>query len=101
MSEDASVRDALRDLLQSPGWQMFVEACQQQYGDSACIAHIDEALSQDRLRPGDHEAIQDTVQQIRASSRAVLSMIEWPAQQLAALEPNKDRRVLFRRRVNA
>lgn len=73
---DRSDLDALKDLLDSDGWELFTKAAAEQWGAEACIRHIDAALaSVDR---GDFDAQRETVAQIRASARAVEALVQWP-----------------------
>jgi hypothetical protein len=96
---EQGVRDALRDLLQSDGWRLFREFCEQQYGDEACIEQIDRALG--ALPLGDQDAVQDSIRQIRASATAVKYVLAWPQQQYDELTKKPERGLFARRRVTA
>ena len=79
--------DALRDLVQSDGWKRYREYIESEWGDSACIRKIDEAL---RHTPAGDDAIVDqTVLQIRASARQIMRVIEWPTERLQILRGQK------------
>lgn len=81
--EDLNEREALKALIESDGWKLFSAAVNEQWGPNAQIAQIDRALSQ--VERGNQEAVQDTVQQIRASARAALATLEYPSMRLAQI----------------
>ena len=97
--QDVTERDALKDLVNSPGWELFERAADAMYGDAACVAQIDRALAAIAL--GDTLAVQDSVRQIRASANAVRAIVAWPKQRLEQLQPEQKTRFLGRRRVGA
>lgn len=80
---DINEKEAMTDLLASDGWHLFVTAVNAQWGPAAQIDQIDRALS--ALPRGDREAVEDTVQQIRAASKAALGVLDWPRTRLGQL----------------
>lgn len=81
--QDVQPLEALRALVSSDGWALFLAAVEAAHGDAACVRQIDTALG--TLSPGDHDAVQDTVQQIRASARSVQRIVRWPAEEVKRL----------------
>jgi hypothetical protein len=96
---DINERESLKALIESDGWTLFSASVNQQWGPNAQIAMIDRAL--DSVPRGDHEAAQDTVQQIRASARAALATLEYPSMRLAQLRAKDEPKWTtgFRRRA--
>jgi hypothetical protein len=90
-------REALKDLLGSDGWALFVKAAQSAYGPDASLQRIDATL--DVLDPGAVESEREAFRSIRAESRAVLALIEWPSQRLQDLEAKPKSGFLSRRRT--
>lgn len=87
MNDDTGERDALRDLLNSPGWTLFERFCESQYGDVACVQQIDRALAAIPL--GDEDAVKDSIRQIRASATAVKYVLAWPKQRFDEVSTQK------------
>lgn len=85
--------DALTVLVESDGWKLFLEAVEASHGDVASVRQIDTALK--AVDRGDHEAIQDTVQQIRARALAVQAMIRWPQEQIHAMKAKRPKAGMF------
>lgn len=86
---DVNELEALQALVQSDGWQIFLAQVNANHGDGACVRAIDGALG--AVGRGDHEAVQDTVQQIRAAAKAAQRMAGWPAERVKQLKAQKEK----------
>lgn len=84
---DVNELDALKALIASDGWQLYQQAIRGAWGAEACMRQIDQALA--GLPRGDQDAVNDTVQQIRASARAVQAMATWPESRVQTLQAQK------------
>jgi LDH2 family malate/lactate/ureidoglycolate dehydrogenase len=90
---DVNELEALSALLASDGWALFLAAVEQTHGDTACMQQIDNALK--AVDRGDHEAVQDTVQQIRARAKAVQAMVRVPGERVKQLKAKKEKPGMF------
>jgi hypothetical protein len=90
---DVDKLEALSALVQSDGWELFLEAVEATHGDAASVRQIDAAMK--GLDRGDHEAVQDTVQQIRARALAVQAMVRWPQEQINAMRAKRQKPGMF------
>jgi hypothetical protein len=101
MSDDVAREiDDLQQFVQSPGYARFKTFFEDAWGDSACIARIDRALTE--LKPGDQDAEDLTVLQIRAAAREIRKLVHWPEQRIDQLKGAKPKSMnpmdLLRRR---
>lgn len=85
--EDLNEKEALTALLASDGWKVYQAAMAQQWGPSAQLQQIDLALK--ALPPGDQDAVNMTVQQIRSASNAIMAGLRWPAVRLEQLKAQR------------
>lgn len=83
-NEDLKPVEALTELLASDGWKLFQQAMAEQWGPSSQLRQIDRAL--EAIPPGDQEAVNQTVQQIRSSGNAINNALRWPSEQLQRLK---------------
>lgn len=83
---------ALRDLLQSAGWQWFVQQIHGEYGPSAYGKKINAALSQ--IKPGPEYAyeVAEVTQRIHAESNAVNALVSRPKAMLESLTTKPSKR---------
>lgn len=91
----AAERDALLDFMRSPGWDLFVKAAKDAYGAEASLARIDKTV--DVLDPGAVETEREAIRSIRAESRAVMALLNWPEQRLAEIQKPAERAGFMRR----
>lgn len=97
--EDApELATQLRDLLQSPGWQWFVQQIHGEYGPAAYGKRINAALS--KLQPGPEYAyeVAEVTQRIHAESNAVNALVSRPKAMLDSLTSKPSRRPFDRYR---
>ncbi len=76
---------ALRELVQSEGWRLFLALIDDAWGSDATLRKIDAALA--TVARGDTSAVNDTVQQIQASRREIQKVVGLPAFRISQLEP--------------
>lgn len=95
---DVNEREALKDLVESDGWQLFLSAVHAEWGPAAQLAQIDRALQD--LPPGDQDAVNMQVQQIRSAANAITNALRWPTLRLAQLKKQQESKGFgFRRRA--
>jgi hypothetical protein len=100
MDPDINELEALTALLDSDGWKLFLEHVEKSHGPAASVQQIDAALQ--GVPRGDREAVEDTVQQIRARAKAAEALIAWPRERVTKLRAKKAGPAttgLFRRRT--
>lgn len=95
--DDKVEREVLLDLLRSPGWALVQKAAHAAYGPEASLARIDKTV--DVLDPGALDSEREAIRSIRAESRAVMTLLEWPVQRVDDLQPKDGSRWLGRRRT--
>lgn len=96
---EAEEKGALRDLINSEGWALFTRMAREVHGDEACMQRIDQQIA--LIEPADRENQRESIRTIRAESRAVLALLEWPAHRIAELDQSKAPGFFGRRRVGA
>lgn len=84
---DAGEAEALNTLLHSDGWKLFEALVESEWGAAGTLEKIENAL--DKVPRGDHAAVQDTVQQIQASRRAVNRAVGLPFSRLRQIAAPK------------
>jgi len=84
---------ALKDLLQSDGWQLFQAWVSESYGPAGYGRRMNAALAKVPHGPDRPYEIARVAEEIDATARAVNEIMGWPAQQIKALSPEaKSRR---------
>ena len=78
----SETRDALSDLVKSPGWALYVEHCQAEWGNRGTRydAEMDKALNQTDPAVAHAQALQ-----VRAARKIVENLLDWPAQEVSRL----------------
>lgn len=84
--DDGELR-ALTELLQSEGWKAYRALTDQEWGPEPTLNKLEAATK--LFQRGETDAVHDTVQQIQASRREVLKVLELPAARIRALTPKK------------
>lgn len=78
----------LRELLASPGWLLFQQHVEQQWGAEAQLKMLDQAYGE--LKPGDTRGEKMTALQVRAAAKAVRLVMAYPSERIgmqAAKQP--------------
>lgn len=86
---------ALKDLLESDGWRMFLTMIDQEWGADATLGKIEKVLQQ--IPPGQQLAVDDATQQVLAAQRAVRAIKELPRTKLGQLTMQPKSRNPWRR----
>lgn len=81
MSDDR--REALESLLQHPGWAIFAEIIQREWGDAG--RRFEDALNNLANHSGDDATTVNIMRQIAVSRREVLRVLQLPAEELKKL----------------
>ena len=74
---------ALRELLQSNGWKLFLAHVDDACGDKQTNLNIRQAMKS--LQPGDEDGERMTTLQILAAQSQAQSLIRWPAERIRTL----------------
>jgi hypothetical protein len=83
------IANALRDLLQSRGWQLLKEQAEREWGPAGYGRRLEEALATVDAGPDRAYAVTETVDRVRATARAVSQILAWPSEQLRTAAPAK------------
>ncbi len=80
---------ALRDLVQSRGWQIVREQAEREYGPAGYGREMQRALASVPTGPERAYELARIAEQVDATARAVNALIKWPEEQIARLTPKK------------
>lgn len=78
----SETRDALSDLVKHPGWALFTQHCQDEWGLQGTRYHEEMDKALDMSDPG---VAQLRALQVRATRRLVEILLEWPSQEVSRL----------------
>lgn len=78
----SETRDALIDLVKSPGWDLFVTHCRAEWSPSGTRYHAEMAQA---LNEPDSKVAHLKALQIVAAQRLVEALLGWPGQEAARL----------------
>lgn len=72
-----SRREALQELVQTPGWGLFVQHVLQEWQNVGYVQRMGAALAKDDIEP----------KVVHRTAQEMLRLLQWPADEIAALEP--------------
>lgn len=96
---EATVDEALRDLLQSEGWRIFKAAAEHEWGPTGYGRRMQEALSQIPTGPDRAYELARVAEQVDATATAVNKIIAWPSEELRRRSPSQSPHLSMRDRV--
>ena len=79
-------REALAGLLEHPGWAIFRQMVQQEWGDAG--RRFESEL--DRLADADDAATVSRMRQVSVARREILRLMKWPSEELKKLAEKKE-----------
>lgn len=89
----ANIVAALKDLIQSDGWKLFVAQLEHEWGPAGFGREVQRVTA--AIPPGQENAyeIADAVKRVQMTAKAVNDLVKWPEEQIRALsDPRVDRR---------
>jgi len=81
----SEIVSALRDLVQSRGWQLLLARAKDDHGPAGYGREMQRALSQIPAGPDRAWEVARVAEQVDATARAVNAILSWPDQQIAQL----------------
>lgn len=88
---------ALRELVQSSGWQLLLERAKHEWGPAGYGRRMQEALSQVPTGPDRAYEIARVAEQVDATAKAVNTILSWPDAQIAELTSRRETKQPFAR----
>lgn len=87
-----TVVGALRELVQSRGWQLLKEQADREYGPAGYGREMQRALASVPAGPERPYELARLAEQVDNTARAVQALVKWPEEQIAKLTPKKAHR---------
>lgn len=84
---DVNEEDALRTLLHSDGWALFVAHLEREWGAEAYARQIDAAIAKAKQN---RDSAEGDIGELGAACRAVRVFIQWPTKRLAELQAKRE-----------
>lgn len=91
--EDDGEAHALKSLLESDGWRVFVTMLDSTYGPDATLAQIGRAVGQQAM--GDQAAVNDATQHILSAQKRIMALKSWPQERIRQLSQEQAKKRPF------
>jgi hypothetical protein len=82
---------ALRDLIQSPGWQLLADHVERTWGPTGYGREMQRAIASIPPGPERMYELAQIADRVEATARAIHEMMKWPTEQLHRLAPAKEK----------
>lgn len=80
--------DDLDGLLIDPGWKLFAAYAEQQWGDTAVVKRMENAVG---ATLGNEDEAREHTQAILAAKRHIRALLEWPGRRVKELKDKAER----------
>jgi hypothetical protein len=85
-----SIESALRELVQTPGWQLLMAQADVEWGPTGYGRRMQEAIATIALGPDRAYQIADVAERVDATARAVTDILAWPKEQIRRLTAHEE-----------